>query len=117
MAHQRRVFSPEFKLRVVQEVASGQSQASIARRYDLCPHLIQKWKQAVKPGRLGGEATAGPSIQELLADQRVKAEIIQEQAQEIHLLKKALAISRSPNASASSTMNGKTSRSKKPALR
>lgn len=40
MARQRRVFSPEFKLRVVQEVESGQSQAAVARKYELSPHLI-----------------------------------------------------------------------------
>ena len=115
MARHRRVFSPEFKLRVVQEVQSGQSQASVARKYELSPHLIPLWKKAFQTGRLGGEATGGPSVQALLLDQQIKAEIIHEQAQEIHLLKKALAISTSPSASNWSGTNGKSSRSKKPA--
>lgn len=115
MARQRRVFSPEFKLRLVQEVMSGQSQASVARRYELSPHLIPLWVKAYRTGRLGGEATGGPSVQELLLDQQIKAEIIHEQAQEIHLLKKALAISTLPSASSLSGTNGKRSRSKKPA--
>jgi len=115
MARQRRAFSPEFKLRVVQEVQSGQSQAAVARRYELSPHLIPLWRKAFQTGRLGGEATGGPSVQELLLDQQIKAEIIQEQTQEIHLLKKALAISPSPSASSLSRTNGKPSRSKKPA--
>ena len=113
MPRQRRAFSPEFKLRVVQEVESGQSQAAVARRYELSPHLIPLWKKAFQTGRLGGEATGGPSVQELLLDQQVKAEIIQEQAQQIHLLKKALSISKSPNASKWSATSGKPSRSKK----
>jgi transposase-like protein len=115
MARQRRAFSPEFKLRVVQEVQSGQSRAAVARRYELSPHLIPLWRKAFQTGRLGGEATGGPSVQELLADQQIKAEIIHEQAQEIHLLKKALAISKSSSASSLSAMNGQSSRSKKPA--
>jgi transposase-like protein len=115
MPRQRRAFSPEFKLRVVQEVESGQSQASVARKYELSPHLIPLWKKAFQTGRLGGEATGDPSVPALLLDQQIKAEIIQEQAQEIHLLKKALAVSQSKSASNSSVMNGKPSRSRKPA--
>lgn len=116
MARPRRSFSPEFKLRVVQEVENGESQAAVARKYDLSPHLIPLWKKALSTGRLGGEATGG-SVAELLQDQRIKAEIIQEQAQQIHLLKKALALqhSKSPSASSSSGTNGKPSPSRKPA--
>lgn len=117
MARPRRSFSPEFKLRVVQEVEQGQSQAAVARKYDLSPHLIPLWRKALSAGRLGGEATGGPSVAELLQDQRIKAEIIQEQAQQIHLLKKALSLqsSKSPSASSSSGTNGRPSRSQKPA--
>ena len=57
MPRQRRAFSPEFKLRVGQEVESGQSQASVARKYELSPHLIPLWKKALQAGRLGGHAT------------------------------------------------------------
>jgi transposase-like protein len=115
MARPRRSFSPEFKLRVLQEIQSGESQASVARRYELSPHLILKWRQAQRAGAGGGGGTGGPSVHALLVDQQIKAEIIQEQAQEIHLLKKALAVSQSKSASSSFAMNGKPSRSKKPA--
>jgi transposase len=115
MARLRRSFSPEFKLRVLQEVQSGVSQASVARKYELSPHLILEWKKAFQSGRLGGEATGDPSVEELLRDQQIKAEIIQEQAQQIHLLKKALAISPSPSASGLSAKSGKSSLSRKPA--
>jgi transposase-like protein len=100
---------------VVQEVEDGQSQAATARKYDLSPHLIPLWKKALNTGRLGGEATGGPSVQALLLDQQIKAEIIQEQAQQIHLLKKALSISKSNSANSLSVTIGKNSRSKKPA--
>jgi transposase-like protein len=115
MARPRRVFSPEFKLRVLGEIQSGESQAAVARRYELSPHLILKWKKGMQIASLGGEGSGGPSVQELLQDQKIKGEIIQQQAQEIHLLKKALAVSTSKSASSSFVTNVKPSRSKKPA--
>ncbi|MBL0062993.1 MAG: transposase [bacterium] len=53
MARPRRSFSPEFKLRVIQEVEQGQSQAAVARKYDLSPHLIPLWKKALSTCPLG----------------------------------------------------------------
>lgn len=118
MPRPRRSFSPEFKLRVVQEVEQGQSQAAVARKYELSPHLIPLWKKALTTGRLGGEATGGLSVEALLQDQQIKGEIIQTQTQEIHLLKKALAhFGSNPHGSArtSASIAPKPSRSKKPA--
>lgn len=115
MARQRRSFSPEFKLRVVQEVESGQSQASVARKYELSPHLIPLWRKAFQTGRLGGEATGGPDVQQLLEEKQILGEIVQEQAQQIHLLKKAVSALKSNSASNSSVTSGKPFRSKKPA--
>ena len=77
--------------------------------------LYPLWKKALQAGRLGGKATGDPSVQSLLLDQQIKAEIIQEQTQQIHLLKKALAVSQSKSASSLSVPSGKPSRSKKPA--
>ena len=117
MPRQRRAFSPEFKRRVVEELESGQSQAAVARKYELSPHLLPQWRKAVRAGRLGGEATGAPSLAELLADQQIKGEIIQQQTQQIHLLKKALATlsPRSPSSNSASISIAKHSRSKKPA--
>jgi transposase-like protein len=105
LACPHRVFSPEFKLRVLEE-----SQAAVARRYEPCPHLILKWKQGMRSGSLGREGS-GLSVQDLLHDQMIKGEIIQRQSPEIHLLKEALAKS----ASRSFVTNDKPSRSRRPA--
>jgi transposase-like protein len=75
MARQHRVFTPEFKLRVVQEVMSVQSQASVARRYELSPQRVMAWKQAFETGRLGGEATGGTDVQRLLSENRQLKEL------------------------------------------
>jgi transposase-like protein len=115
MSRPRRVFSTDFKLRVLEEIASGASQASVARKYELSPHLLLLWKKALPTGCGGGGATGGPDVQLLLQDQKIKAEIIQEQTQEIHLLKKALSALKQQNASVSSKPNVKSSPSKKPA--
>jgi len=115
MARPKRLFSTEFKLRVLQEIQSGESQASVARRYELSPHLILKWRQAQRAGAVGGEGTGGSSVHALLVDQKIKGEIIHEQSQEISLLKKALAVSTSKSVASSLPPNGKPSRSKKPA--
>ncbi|MBI5058248.1 transposase [candidate division KSB1 bacterium] len=75
MARQRRVFSPEFKRRVVEELESGQSQAAVARKYEVSPHLLMQWPDVVQAGRVGGgTGDAPPAV--LLADQLIKGEII-----------------------------------------
>ena len=43
MSIRRRVFSGEFKLHVLAEVARGTSQAELARRYQILPKLISRW--------------------------------------------------------------------------
>ena len=90
MARPRRSFSPEFKLRVVQEVEQGQSQAAVARKYDLSPHLIPLWKKALSTGRLGGEATGAPPA-EMQALQEQVAELqrlVGKKEEQIEFLKK-----------------------------
>ena len=114
MSRQRRRFSDEFKQQVVQEVQAGESQAAVARRHSVSANTVLEWLKAYRSGSLGGEGT-GPSVQELLHDQKIKGEIIQQQTQEIHLLKKALAVSTSKSANSSLLTNVKSSRSKKPA--
>ena len=43
MSIKRRVFSKEFKLRVVREVQSGKRQAELAREYQILPRPISRW--------------------------------------------------------------------------
>ncbi len=43
MSLKQRVFSREFKLHVLKEVAAGTSQAAIARRYQIAPKLLSRW--------------------------------------------------------------------------
>ena len=43
MSLRKRVFSKEFKLHVLKEVAAGKSQAAVARQYQILPKLISRW--------------------------------------------------------------------------
>jgi transposase-like protein len=63
MSVQRRRFSEEFKLQVVQEVLAGDSQASVARRHSVSANTILQWLKSYKTGRLGGEATGAASAE------------------------------------------------------
>lgn len=115
MARPRRVFSPEFKLRMVQEVLAGQSQASVARKYELSPHLIPLWKKAFQAGRLGGEATGGPSVAALEQQIADLQRLVGKKEEQIEFLKRAAHFSPSPTAAGSSLKVGSPSRRTKDA--
>ena len=48
MALSRRKFSSEFKLRAVRQVEAGASTAAVARRYEIHPTLLTKWRQQLR---------------------------------------------------------------------
>ena len=123
MSRPRRSFSPEFKLRVVQEVEQGESQAAVARKYDLSPHLIPLWRlalersegKALSTGRLGGEAT-GASSAEMQALQQQVAELqrlVGKKEEQIEFLKKTSRFLEQQNAVKPLPSSGAPSRRKK----
>ncbi len=89
MGLKQRVFSREFKLHVLKEVASGKSQAAVARQYQILPKLISRWvaqyegdPEGAFPGP--GHCRPAQATQAVLA--RENARLREENA----LLKKAL---------------------------
>ena len=48
MALSRRKFSVEFKLRAVRQVEAGASTAAVARRYEIHPTLLTKWRKQLR---------------------------------------------------------------------
>ena len=48
MTLSRRKFSGEFKLRAVRQVEAGASVAAVARRYEIHPTLLSKWRQQLR---------------------------------------------------------------------
>ena len=48
MGISRRIFTREFKLAAVKEVESGKSVAYVARRLEINPNLLHRWRQDLK---------------------------------------------------------------------
>lgn len=48
MTLSRRKFSAEFKLRAVRQVEAGASTAAVARRYEIHPMLLTKWRKQLR---------------------------------------------------------------------
>lgn len=97
MPRPRRVFTAEFKSKVVLELLSGTvSQAEICRRHDVKPPLLAAWKSAVLsglPSVFGAEAAVAQ-------DQTRIAELEQlvgQQALELAILKKASRLLNGPS--------------------
>jgi len=45
MSLKRRVFTKEFKLKVVAEVEAGKPQSQVARQYQISQNTISKWRK------------------------------------------------------------------------
>lgn len=89
MSGKKRVFSPEFKLQVIQEAEAGISVAELCRRYELRNGMVYKWRRQLKsknsnpfPGK-GSRNTEKAKIAQM-------ERLIGRQAMEIDFLKKAL---------------------------
>jgi transposase len=89
MGLKQRVFSREFKLHVLKEVAAGKSQAAVARQYRILPKLISRWVAEHE----GDPTGAFPGTGHCKPEQTSQAALARENArlrQENDLLKKAL---------------------------
>jgi transposase len=117
MSVQRRRFSDEFKVQVVQEVLSGASQASVARRHSVSANTILQWQKAYQTGRLGGEAT-GAAVADVRALEQQVAELqrlVGKKEEQIEFLKKTARLFEPKNADKPLPMSGVPSRRKKDA--
>ena len=117
MPIQRRRFSDEFKLQVVQEVLSGERQASIARRHSVSANTILQWLKAYKTGRLGGEATGAAPTDVRALEQQVAdlQRLVGKKEEQIEFLKKTARLQDQRNADAPLPKNGVPSRREKDA--
>ena len=48
MTLSRRKFSAEFKVQAVRQVEAGASTATVARRYEIHPTLLTKWRKQLR---------------------------------------------------------------------
>ena len=64
MAVKRRVFSREFKLRVLNEIEAGKSQAEVAREHQVNQQILSRWYREYREKKeraFPGKAWAVPS--------------------------------------------------------
>ena len=89
MGLRQRVFSREFKVHVLKEVAAGKSQAAVARQYQIGPKLLSRWVgeyEADPEGAFVGKGQRKPAQAREAGLARENARLREENA----LLKKAL---------------------------
>ncbi len=88
MGRIRRKFEPEFKLRIAQQVLSGENtQNALAREYGIAPCVIRHWVKKIEDGEM---LSSGPSMQErrLQEENRQLKEKLAELYMQVELLKK-----------------------------
>jgi transposase len=117
MSVQRRRFSNEFKVQVVQEVLSGQSQASVARRHQVSANTLLQWQKAYQTGRLGGEATGAAVVDVRALEQQVAdlQRLVGKKEEQIEFLKKTARLQEQRNADTPLPKHAVPSRRKKDA--
>ena len=103
MTLSRRKFSAEFKLRALRQIEAGASMAAVARRHEIHPTLLSKWRQQLRrdPERAFQRNRHGHDEQAHVDElERMVGRLTMENA----LLKKALArLEEQPLPSAAST--------------
>ncbi|MCB9357868.1 MAG: transposase [Calditrichaeota bacterium] len=115
MSGQRRRFSDEFKVQVVQEVLQGASQAAVARRHNVSANTILLWQKAYKSGRLGGGATGAvsPEVRALELQVAELQRLVGKKEEQIEFLKKTSRYLEQQNAERQSSPSAERSRRKK----
>ncbi|MCB9368901.1 MAG: transposase [Calditrichaeota bacterium] len=115
MSGQRRRFSDEFKVQVVQEVLQGASQAAVARRHNVSANTILLWQKAYRSGRLGGGATGAvsPEVRALEVQVAELQRLVGKKEEQIEFLKKTARLQEQQNADRPSPSSAGRSRGKK----
>jgi transposase len=92
----RRQFDEAFKRTLVDQVARGRSQASVARSYELDPKMLRRWlrEYGTQPLR-GGPSSVDPLAGDVVAESLAMLEMrkrLRDVEEERDILKKALGV-------------------------
>lgn len=99
----RRKFSKAFKRQVVEEFLAGVvTQAQLARRYDISPHLIKEWHKRYAEGKLSEEKGSSAKDEQIKELERMVGRLTMEN----ELLKKAVQYGLSQADESSSVISG-----------
>ena len=87
MGKQRRKYSKELKVELVEKVLAGREALEVARDEEISPSLIRKWKKQYMEGKLHG-TSATDSERKLKAKNCELEQMVGKLTMEIYLLKK-----------------------------
>ncbi|HPO79635.1 MAG TPA: transposase [Candidatus Hydrothermia bacterium] len=89
-----RRFTPQEKLRVLKEWEMSGNGVDVAKKYDIHPHTLYRWKKALEQGAetflSGKRPRVDPRIKKLEEENRKLMEALAIQTQELMLLKKRM---------------------------
>jgi len=101
-----RVHTIEFKRRVCQEFAGGETLYGLAKRHSICRNLIRVWVAKFEAGEFDEDAEAASLITGYEARIAALERLVGRQALELEFLKGALKSTRSPRSGPTSVISG-----------
>jgi len=88
MGKQRRKYSKELKVELVEKVLSGRETLEVARDEGISPSLINKWKKQYMEGKFHGTSATDSELRKLKAKNCELEQMVGKLTMEIYLLKK-----------------------------
>ena len=88
MGKQRRKYSKELKVELVEKVLAGRETLEVARDEGISPSLINKWKKQYMEGKFHGTSATDPELRKLKAKNCELEQMVGKLTMEIYLLKK-----------------------------
>jgi transposase-like protein len=88
MGKQRRKYSRELKVELVERVLAGRSPLEVARDEEISPSLIKKWKKEYMDGKFHGTSATDSELRKLKAKNCELEQMVGKLTMEIYLLKK-----------------------------
>lgn len=88
MGKQRRKYSKELKMELVEKILAGRETLEVARDEGISPSLINKWKKQYMEGKFHGTSATDSELRKLKAKNCELEQMVGKLTMEIYLLKK-----------------------------
>jgi transposase-like protein len=88
MGKQRRKYSRELKVELVERVLAGRSPLEVARDEEISPSLIKKWKKEYMDGKFHGTSASDSELRKLQLKNCELEQMVGKLTMEVFLLKK-----------------------------
>jgi len=88
MGKQRRKYSKELKVELVEKILAGRETLEVARDEGISPSLINKWKKQYMEGKFHGTSATDSELRKLKAKNCELEQMVGKLTMEVYLLKK-----------------------------